>query len=377
VRRTEKQRPKLWARIQIVLTRDELGFPSFWQLQLTGSVGLYLLVLLSVLPDRNPGEFRHQTIFCATVFVVSCFLRPVCRSLLRRSLPWLSLEIRAFGWSAAYGAVATFLSELLKLRAVRPIWVNFLDNWLPFSVVFFLWCTLYFSTKHWQQSAHERTRLVRAESEAREARLSALRYQLNPHFLFNSLNAVSTLVLEGNVLAATRMLAQIGELLRTTLDNDASPEIPLSQELAFVEQYLAIEQTRLGGRLRVFKAISPDTLDAVVPSMLLQPLVENAVRHGVAPLIQGGTLAIEITIQNDCLVMTIRNSGPQVNPTSTQAVKPSKGIGLTNTAERLRTLYGDKQSFSLRSPGTGGYEVTIELPFRRTAPSVEGGVCAL
>jgi len=377
VRRTETRWPKLWARIRNVLTRDELGFPSFWQLQLTGSVGLYLLVLLSVLPDRNPGEFRHQTIFCATVFAFSCLLRPVCRSLLRRSLPWLSLEVCAFGWSAAYGAVATFVSELVKLRAVRLIWATFLDNWLPFSVVFFLWCTLYFSTKQWQQSAHERARLVRAESEAREARLSALRYQLNPHFLFNSLNAVSTLVLEGNVPAATRMLAQIGELLRTTLDNDASPEIPLSQELAFVEQYLAIEQTRLGGRLRVFKAISPDTLDAVVPSMLLQPLVENAVRHGVAPVIQGGTIAIESTIQNDCLVMTIRNSGPQVNATSTQADKPSKGIGLTNTAERLRTLYGDKQRFSLQSPDAGGYEVTIELPFRRAASSVEGVVCAL
>ena len=376
MRRTEAPWPELWTKIGIVLTRDELGFPSFWQLQLAGSAGFYLLVLLSVLPDRNPGELRHQTIFCATVFAFSCLLRPVCRSLLRRSLPWLSLEIRAFGWSAAYGAVATFVSELLKLRAVRLVWTTFLDNWLPFSVVFFLWCTVYFGTKQWQRSAYERARLVRAESEAREARLSALRYQLNPHFLFNSLNAVSTLVLEGNVPAATRMLTQIGDLLRTTLDNDASAEVPLSQELAFVEQYLAIEQTRLGGRLRVFKGISPDTLDAVVPSMLLQPLVENAVRHGVAPVIQGGTIAIESAIQNDCLVMTIRNSGP-VNSPSTQAAKPSKGIGLTNTAERLKTLYGDKQSFSLRSPVTGGCEVTIKLPFRRTASSVEGVVCVL
>jgi LytS/YehU family sensor histidine kinase len=295
---------------------------------------------------------------------------------LRRSLPWLSLEIRAFGWSAAYGAIATFVSELVKLRAVRPIWVNFLDNWLPFSVVFFLWCTLYFSKKHWQQSAHERARLVRAESEAREARLSALRYQLNPHFLFNSLNAVSTLVLEGNVPAATRTLAQIGELLRTTLDNDASPEIPLSQELAFIAQYLAIEQTRLGGRLRVEMAISQDTLDAAVPSMILQPLVENAVRHGVAPVIEGGTIAIKSMIHNDCLAITIRNSGPQTNGASAQDHKPSKGIGLTNTVERLRALYGDKQHFSLRSPDAGGYEVTIELPFRRRASSVEGVVCA-
>jgi len=370
-------RAQLWARIRIVLKRDERGFPSFWQLQVMGGVGLYVLVLLSVLPYSNPGEFRHQTIFCATVFVASSLLRPLCRSLLRRSLPWLSLEVRAFGWSAVYGAVATFISELVKLRSVQLVRANFLENWLPFSVVFFLWCTLYFSTKQWQQSVRERERLMRAESEAREARLSALRYQLNPHFLFNSLNAVSTLVLEGNTPAATRMLAQIGELLRTTLDSDASAEIPLSQELAFIEQYLAIEQTRLGGRLRVDMAISQGTLDAVIPSMLLQPLVENAVRHGVAPLIEGGTIAIESTLQDDRLLVTIRNSGPRKNGTLGQNGKSSRGIGIANTAERLRTLYGDNQRFLSRSQDTGGYEVAIEIPFRTATPDSQGVVaCA-
>ena len=360
-----------------MLKRDELGFPSFWQLQAMGGVGFYLLVLLSVLPYRNPAEFRHQTIFCATVFLVSPQLRPVCRSLLRRSLPWVGLEVRAFAWSAAYGAVATFVSELVKLRSVRLVWAAFLDNWLPFSVVFFLWCTLYFSTKHWQQSARERERLVRAESEAREARLSALRYQLNPHFLFNSLNAVSTLVLEGNAPAATRMLARIGELLRTTLDNDASPEIPLSQEIAFIEQYLSIEQTRLGHRLRVDMAISQETLNAVIPTMLLQPLVENAVRHGVAPLVEGGTIAIKSILHGDRLLMTIRNCGPRTNRPPAPNGKPSKGIGLANTAERLRTLYGDNQQFLLRSHDTGGYEVAIEIPFRKATPEVQGVVaCA-
>ena len=362
--------------MQIVLTRDELGFPSFWQLQVAGCVGLYLLVLLSLLPYRNPDEFRHQTIFCATVFVVSSALRPVCRSLLRRSLRWLSMEIRALGWSAAYGALAAFASELVKLRSIHLVWANFLDSWLPFSVVFFLWCTLYFSTKQWQEAAHEKARLVRAESEARAQRLSALRYQLNPHFLFNSLNAVSTLVLEGNTQAATRMLAQIGELLRTTLDNDGAHEIPLSQELAFIEQYLAIEQTRLGNRLHVDLAISQDTLDAVVPSMLLQPLAENAVRHGVAPSIEGGTIAIATVLQNDCLVMTVRNSGPGIVSAPGQDGKSSNGIGLTNTAERLRTLYGDNQRFLTHSLAAGGYEVTIEIPFQKAGPSAEGVVCA-
>lgn len=355
--------------------RDELGFPSFWTLQVAGCVGLYVLVLLSVLPERNPAEFLHQTIFCATVFAISWLLRPICRSLLDHSYPWISLELRAFGWCVAYGAVATFVSELVKLRSLRLVWANFLDNWLPFSVVFFLWCTLYFSTKQWQRATHERARLVQAESEARQARLSALRYQLNPHFLFNSLNAVSTLVLEGNVSAATRMLAQIGELLRTTLDNDASPEIPLSRELAFIEQYLAIEQTRLGDRLRVVTAISDETRAAAVPTMLLQPLVENAVRHGVATLVKGGTIAIESTVQDKRLLITIRNSGPRTSQALAQSRESFKGIGLTNTAARLKAFYGDDQRFSLCAPDAGGCEVTLELPFRRTELRSEGVAC--
>jgi two-component system LytT family sensor kinase len=360
-----------------VWKRDELGFPSFWQLQLMGGVGFYLLVLLSTLPSGNPGEFRHQTIFCITVFLGSSLLRPVCRSLLRGSLPWVALEARAFAWCAAYGAVATFVSELVKLHSVRLIWPDFLENWLPFSVVFFLWCTLYFSTKQWQQSARERQRLVRAESEAREARLSALRYQLNPHFLFNSLNAVSTLVLEGNDQAATRMLAQIADLLRTTLDSDASLEIPLSQEIAFIEQYLSIEQTRLGGRLRVDIAIAEDTLDAAVPNMLLQPLVENAVRHGVAPLVAGGIVAIRSVLDGGRLLVTIRNSGCRTNGSSAQHGNSSKGIGLANTAERLRTLYGDKQQFLLRSHDAGDFEVVVEIPFRKASPDAQGAVACV
>ena len=131
----------------------------------------------------------------------------------------------------------------------------------------------------------------RVRSSGRAVERSALPAQST--FLSNSLNAVSTLVLDGNGPAATRMLAQIGEFLRTILDREAVLETPLSQEIAFTHQYLAIEQTRLGGRLRIEVAIAPETLDALVPSMLLQPLVENAVRHGVAPLVEGGTIRLE------------------------------------------------------------------------------------
>ena len=129
---------------------------------------------------------------------------------------------------------------------------------------------------------------------------------MNPHFLFNSLNAVSTLVLDGNAPAATRMLAQIGDLLRTSLDSEVTAEVTLSQELAFTEGYLAIEQTRLGERLKIDMAVPMETRDALVPSMLLQPLVENAVRYGVAPLIEGGWIAIKSALHANRLRITIR-----------------------------------------------------------------------
>jgi hypothetical protein len=141
VRRTEAQRPKLWARIRIVLKRDELGFPSFWQLQVSGSVCLYLLVLLSVLPYRNPGEFLHQTIFCVTVFVFSCFTRPVCLISLA-PLTSVAFSIHLLG-SLRRMQKSPPSSRFGESTAVRPIWATF-HNWLPFSVVFFLWCTLFF-----------------------------------------------------------------------------------------------------------------------------------------------------------------------------------------------------------------------------------------
>src|ERR1700688_2380817 len=157
--RNESTKRTAWAKIVTVSNRDKFGFPSFWQLQAAGSIGFWLLALLCGLPSHGWQEFKQQTIFCATVFLASSLLRPVCRALYRRSLPWLALEAYAFGWSSALGAVAAFLSELVKLGAIDPIWPNFADEWLSFSVVLFLWCTLYFSIKQWQQTMREREQL--------------------------------------------------------------------------------------------------------------------------------------------------------------------------------------------------------------------------
>jgi hypothetical protein len=131
-----------------VFKRDELGLPSFWQLQLLGWVAFYFVLLVVVLPNRKAGDFRDETIGWATMFLASCFLRPVCRSLLRRLLPWIVLELRALAWSVAVGTVAAFAAELAILGALRLVWADLPVNVLQFSVVLFLWCTLYFSIKH-------------------------------------------------------------------------------------------------------------------------------------------------------------------------------------------------------------------------------------
>src|SRR5580698_2006582 len=255
-----------------------LQFPSFWRLQAVGWVCLYVLMLVGTMPDlfRKPGALRDNTVALVFMFFGSFAMHPVCRLLLRRSPSWLAFEFRISAWSLAIGTLSAAAAELTVLAFRRMDWPDLAGNSVQFAVVLFLWGSLYFSIKQWQQSTQERERLLRAETEAREARLIALRSQLNPHFLFNSLNAASTLVLEGKPSAATQMLSQIGELLRRSLESEMPWEVPFSEELAFARQYLAIEQTRLGDRLQVNLAIAPETLDVMVPSMLLQPLVENA-----------------------------------------------------------------------------------------------------
>src|SRR6202034_4342938 len=303
--------------------------------------------------------FDEETVPVFFMFLGSFVLRPLCRWLLRQSPSWIAFELKAAAAAMVTSIPVACAAGLILQNFNLVPWHALVTVWAWSFFILFMWCSLYFSIKQWQQSSMEKERLLRAESVAREARLSALRYQLNPHFLFNSLNAVSTLVLDGNAPAATRMLAQIGELLRASLDNEVVPEVALSQEMAFTERYLAIEQTRMGERLQVDLAISSETLDALVPSMLLQPLVENAVRHGVVPMVEGGRIAIESALHQDRMRIVIRNSGPR---RAEKQWKDGNGIGLSNTVERLQALYGMNPKFLLEWPEAGGCQVTVELP---------------
>ena len=197
-----------------------------------------------------------------------------------------------------------------------------------------------------------------------EARLQALKMQLQPHFLFNTLNAISALV-PTEAKPAKRMLARLGDLLRVTLEHEETQEVTLREELAFLQPYLEIEQARLGGRLMVVMAIAPETLDARVPHLVLQPLVENAIRHGIAPRIEPGRVEISATSgpEDRFLRLEVRDDGRGVD--RDHEVRTRRGVGLTNIRSRLEQLYDGKHRFELENRAEGGVLVRITLPFRR------------
>jgi two-component system, LytTR family, sensor kinase len=211
-----------------------------------------------------------------------------------------------------------------------------------------------------------REREQAAEQLARgltEARLQALKMQLQPHFLFNTLNAISALI-PAEAKPARRMLARLGDLLRATLEHEATQEVTLREELAFLQPYLEIEQARLEERLTVVMNIAPETLDARVPHLLLQPLVENAVRHGIASRIEPGTVEISASRGADgrFLQLEIKDDGRGL--ARQDEARPRRSVGLTNIRSRLEQLYGSEHRFKLENQAEGGVLVRISVPFR-------------
>jgi signal transduction histidine kinase len=207
---------------------------------------------------------------------------------------------------------------------------------------------------------------ARLEARLAEARLGALRMQLHPHFLFNSLNAVTVLVRDRETDAATRMLELIADVLRQVLRGDRGHEIPLGEELRFLRQYLAIEQVRFSDRLKVELAVDEALLDAAVPALVLQPLVENALRHGLAKTSEAGVLELGARREGDDLVLTVADDGPGPPP----AGAVHAGVGLANVRERLGALYGGRGRLELTAAVPRGTVATVRLPFHESAPGV-------
>jgi two-component sensor histidine kinase len=214
---------------------------------------------------------------------------------------------------------------------------------------------------HFQETSERERRTLELETRLTQANLQALKMQLQPHFLFNTLNAISSLIHE-NPKVADDMVGSLSQFLRTTLDVASENEVPLRSELKFVDRYLEIQQARFGDRLRVRRELDSNAMDALVPPLILQPLVENAIRHGIESRETGGTVTIQAVREGDLLRLQIFDDGEGFK--GGQLLEIQNGIGLSNTKTRLQELYGDKHQFKLTANQPAGACVKIEIPFR-------------
>jgi len=247
--------------------------------------------------------------------------------------------------------ILTF-SYVLKRMGIHYFVMNLIVFWL---VVFG-----YVGWHYYQRYCEREFQAAELRRELVEAKLNALRMQLNPHFLFNTLHAISALIHE-DPEAADRMVARLSELLRLSLDQTKPQEVPLSEELSFLDRYLEIECTRFGDRLKIERQVQDEAQSAMVPFLLLQPLVENAVRHGIEPREKTGHIAIVARRNNGMLELRVRDDGAGL-PT-TDAPPARQGVGLSNTQSRLKHLYGEHFKFELSDLPEGGLEARIAIPY--------------
>lgn len=330
---------------QLYLSRSKLGIPVTWGVALGPMADWYVYGLLSIpalwvarhFPIGRAGWSRTLAVHLGASVLFS--------------LTWMVLRAAIEHWQTA-GDVYP-MSFQMALR--YSLGVTYLFNPLVyFGVVFAQHAADYY----WK--FHERE-LHTAELETRltEARLQALQMQLNPHFLFNTLNAISSLM-HRDVDAADRMIVRLSELLRYTLESTEAQEVPLRQELAFLDRYLEIQQARFGDRLEVRHEIDPGALEAQVPNLVLQPLLENALEHGVAPHVRHGCVVLRARRRDERLQLEVQDNGAGIRENHPLV----DGVGLANTRARLQQLYGAAQTLELRNVPGGGLVVQVSIPWR-------------
>ncbi|HSN73276.1 MAG TPA: histidine kinase [Steroidobacteraceae bacterium] len=339
----------------------------FWPLQIGGWTGAFLMSYLAALAHGKPAEYWTVTLSAyGTGFVVTLGLRWILQRVWNLP-PGRMVAIMVVPVLIASGIMsAMFLVALVDWcgeECVPSSPLGYAAYMTTYVYVMISWVGLYVGIKYYGQLQEQTRQALAANAMAHQAQLKMLRYQLNPHFLFNTLNAISTLILDKDTATANRVVQGLSAFLRHSLDNDPMQRVTLKQELDALNLYLDIEKTRFAERLQIETAIERDCYSALLPGLLLQPLVENAIKYAVARKVEGGKLRIGARRVGNTLVLTIADNGPGCAALEGGKLPPGHGVGLRNTRERLRVLYGQQSGFDVRNLAEGGLEVTLRLPF--------------
>ena len=337
---------------------------AFWMLQGAGWTGYLLLRLASGIANGLGLPFLIQVLVSATTgYSMTLVIAAIYRWLIKKTplVTWLASLATIAVAVAAYSVIDAWVYTMVNQgRTVIQVDL-FLGSATLNTLLIAAWSALYYGVNFFLIAERQAMQLLKLEATASSAQLAMLRYQLNPHFLFNTLNSISTLVLLKQTERANAMLSRLSSFLRYTLVNESASQVTLEQEVETLKLYLDIEKMRFEERLRARYDIDPRVAKARLPSLLLQPLVENAIKYAVTPQETGAEIAVAARLVGERVQITVSDTGPGLNDTT---VRPSysTGVGLANIRDRLAQAFGPDHRFDSGNAPGGGFVVTVEIP---------------
>ncbi len=339
---------------------------AFWMLQSAGWTFYLMLRMASGIGNGVSLSFIIPVLVSAAAgYSITLVMGAIFRSLINRKpiATWGGSVIVVMAAVAAYSAIDAWMFNMMNREGAGFNGSLFLGSVTINTLLLGAWSALYYGINFYLIVEKQADQLAALESQATSAQLAMLRYQLNPHFLFNTLNSISTLVLLKQTERANAMLSRLSSFLRYTLVYEPTAQVTLAQEVETLKLYLEIEKMRFEDRLRPRFEIDNAAAKARLPSLLLQPLVENAIKYAVTPQEEGADISVEARLVGDRVQITVSDTGSGLNG-AVQRPNASTGVGLANIRDRLAQAYGEDQRIEFGNQAGGGFSVMIDIPYR-------------